>query len=63
MLLLPLRGALAAPPCLTQHREVGAPDHRGDTAAAQDSFTLIVASVAASGVGDGEPAVVVTDAA
>lgn len=63
--VLPLHvgGIPAFPPCLTQHGQVGAADDGGDAAATQDGLTLIVAGVAGRGVGDGEPAVVVTDAA
>lgn len=56
-------GAPAALPQLTQHRQVGSADDRGDAAAAKDGLALVVASVAARGAGDGEPAVVVADAA
>lgn len=48
---------------LTQDRQVSSADNRRDTAAAQDSLTLVVTRVAARGVGDGEPTVVVADAA
>lgn len=53
----------ALPPRLTQHGQVGATDDGGDAAAPQDGLTLVVAGIAGRGVGDGEPAVVVADAA
>lgn len=58
----PGRGAPAALPQLTQHRQVGSTDDRGDAAAAQGGLALVVAGVTARGARDGKPAVVVADA-
>lgn len=62
MLSLPVRGPPTALPPLTQHRQVGTTDDGRDAAAAKHGLTLVVAGVAARGVGNGEPAVEVTDA-
>lgn len=63
MLPLPFWVPPAAPPRLTQHRQVGSTDDGGDAAAVQHGLALVEAGVAARGVGDGEPAVVVADTA
>lgn len=64
LLPLPLGGGSpAALPQLTQHRQEGSTDDGGDAAATQDSLALVVAGVAARGAGDGQPAVVVAEAA
>lgn len=59
----PWGGSPAALPQLTEHRQEGSTDDGGDAAATQDSLALVVAGVAAHGAGDGQPAVVVAEAA